>query len=435
MRHHIFLSFCTFLTWFSNQAAEFGRLNCTAEDAFKIAHRFRKSGRYDDGSRCPRETWLEAMASIDDVPTKLFINIGFNKGYNFAVWANVFAPWTGYLLWSFSHVSLPLSPNSDNILKIGIDSMKWFKAIDKTGTYSDWKEACGKCRDCWANFNRSKWSFSEEESHIVMLGLDLNEHNVQLVHDVQKNIIEGNKGAVNFSKLNLTLIHAGASDQNGEIKLKSCSIGDELCSLDLILNETSLSNNEFGRFKHVPLFTVEKLVTDLDKADGLTAGGNIVDILMIDAEGFDPLILKGSKELFRQGRVRCVIFEYHGIGPWLNHLLKDVLFEFENFEMDCYFQGNGRLWPLTGCWDVAYEFHWWSNVMCLKRDDPYHVSIGDFIVRPETQDISHEKKIASVIHRLKELGYHQKDIKVLREKNKLHDIHTAVHFLQYLNVH
>ena len=95
MRHLISIYIYTF-AWYLCMASELSQQNCTPEEASKIAHRFRKSGRFDDGSRCPRETWLEAMASVDELPTKLFLNIGFNKGYNFAVWANLFAPWTGY---------------------------------------------------------------------------------------------------------------------------------------------------------------------------------------------------------------------------------------------------------------------------------------------------------------------------------------------------
>ena len=105
--------------------------------------------------------------------------------------------------------------------------------------------------------------------------------------------------------------------------------------------------------------------------------------------------------------------------------------EFDKFEMDCYFQGNGRLWPLSGCWNDAYEFHWWSNVMCIKRDDPYHAAVNDFVVRSETQDRHRRRKIESIIQKLKDLGYHRKDIDLLKEKNKLHDLRAAVHFLKY----
>jgi hypothetical protein len=96
--------------------------NCTEEDAALISSRFRKWGRHgDDNSRCPMETWLEAMALHDDTAHKLFVNIGFNKGYNFAIWANLFAPYSG------------------------ITPMKWFKAIDDTNVFKDWKVACGQC--------------------------------------------------------------------------------------------------------------------------------------------------------------------------------------------------------------------------------------------------------------------------------------------------
>ena len=69
--------------------------------------------------------------------------------------------------------------------------------------------------------------------------------------------------------------------------------------------------------------------------------------------------------------------------------------------------------------------------MCIKRDDPYHAAVNEFVVRSETQDRHRRRKIESIIQKLKDLGYHRKDIDLLKEKNKLHDLRAAVHFLKY----
>ncbi len=37
-----------------------------------------------DGSNCPQESWMEVFRAVDPNPSKNMINIGFNKGYNFA---------------------------------------------------------------------------------------------------------------------------------------------------------------------------------------------------------------------------------------------------------------------------------------------------------------------------------------------------------------
>jgi hypothetical protein len=40
-------------------------------------------------SSCPSSDWLLDIAKANSTYLKIFINVGFNKGYNFAIWANV----------------------------------------------------------------------------------------------------------------------------------------------------------------------------------------------------------------------------------------------------------------------------------------------------------------------------------------------------------
>ncbi len=42
----------------------------------------------------------------------------------------------------------------------------------------------------------------------------------------------------------------------------------------------------------------------------------------------------------------------------------------DELEYDCYFQGQGRLFRLTGCFDAQWEIKTWSNVVCTRRRDP-----------------------------------------------------------------
>lgn len=386
-------------------------LKCTQEDAALISARFRKHGKHgDDNSRCPMEIWLEAMAFHDDTQQKLFVNIGFNKGYNFAIWANLFAPHSG------------------------ITPMKWFQAIDTTNVFKDWRVACGQCHDCYAAFNSSKWQHSENDTWVTMIGVDLNREDVELVQNVTRILEYQEKFNVNFRRITLDLHLAAGSDKEGNISIPACNSGDEQCKID---GEPSALNRTIT----VPSLTVDKLVERSDLAEGLSGGGRIVDILMIDAEGSDPLVLRGTRRLFELRRVRCIVFEYHGVGPWRGIKLEDVVIELANYNFDCYFQGQGRLWPITSCWHKNYEFHWWSNVMCVQREDIWHDVLQDYIVdvspilnhnRYEMlhKNMTQEKEMR-IRKRLIELGYSASDVDSVRDKHSLRDIRSALHWLRF----
>jgi len=88
--------------------------------------------RYD-GSNCPAEGWFEAMrdSDIKRKNTGIFINIGFNKGYNFANWMNLYAPWT--------HVT----------------PLLWYNNIQAKYNTTNKRKPCGNCNDCHVTFNSS----------------------------------------------------------------------------------------------------------------------------------------------------------------------------------------------------------------------------------------------------------------------------------------
>eukprot|EP01036_Dinobryon_divergens_P034063 gene34063-44011_t len=87
-----------------------------------------------------------------------------------------------------------------------------------------------------------------------------------------------------------------------------------------------------------------------------------IDILMIDTEGHDALVIRGAKHLLKRHAIRCLVFEYHELFPWSEMKLEET--------------GAERLWPVSGsCWHENYEFHSWSNVMCVLREDPWRTVI------------------------------------------------------------
>lgn len=114
---------------------------CTEDESNKLAKLF---VHYDhinsfnrkkyDGSNCPFEGWFESMRD-SDVKTKsngIFINIGFNKGYNFANWMNLYAPWTG------------------------VTPLIWYDTLQRKYKMNDNDEPCGVCNDCHVTFKSSK---------------------------------------------------------------------------------------------------------------------------------------------------------------------------------------------------------------------------------------------------------------------------------------
>lgn len=82
-----------------------------------------------DGTACPTDDWLLSMAQHDfPKRTGTFINVGFNKGFNYALWLNMFLPWSGV---------------TNSVLFQGIQS--------KSTNTSLVEPACGACMDCMVN--------------------------------------------------------------------------------------------------------------------------------------------------------------------------------------------------------------------------------------------------------------------------------------------
>lgn len=65
-------------------------------------------------------------------------------------------------------------------------------------------------------------------------------------------------------------------------------------------------------------------------------------------------------------------FEYHSVGLWKNLSLKAVVALLDDVGYDCWFQGQRRLFRITGCYVPQWETKAWSNVVCANRRDSYH---------------------------------------------------------------
>ena len=75
--------------------------------------------------------------------------------------------------------------------------------------------------------------------------------------------------------------------------------------------------------------------------------------LLIDAEGYDPLVLEGAINMLSRRRVDVLEFEYVGKGRWRpdqpeSRSLHAVIAQLEAFGYNCFWQGNGGRAPGQG---------------------------------------------------------------------------------------
>ena len=263
------------------------------------------AAKYKDESRCPEESWLEAFSAVDPKPTKNIINIGFNKGYNFALWTSLWSP------------------------KSLINVKTWYEALNSTGI-----DHCGICNDCRLRIspgttNRSRQSVSaainisgqsmteiqqqEVPVGFVMVGVDLNEKNL----DIVRNVLQYYRLRSSAPRqVSIHLIRAAASNATGEAWMPRCESGYERCALASPNASHTLTPSEFhAQYERVPTITVDSLVADLTtrgvlhttNSSSSASGRRIrrpslrIDVLHIDTEGHDEAVLRGAGKTLSSG--------------------------------------------------------------------------------------------------------------------------------------
>ena len=109
-----------------------------------------------------------------------------------------------------------------------------------------------------------------------------------------------------------------------------------------------------------------------DRRDrSLFAGGAAPAILSVDAEGNDPLVLRGAARALASGRVRYLEFEHQRYRAWSKLELADTIRELDDFGYECFWAlDKGKLVTITRCWHPTWTHkHSWSNVVCARRED------------------------------------------------------------------
>ena len=152
--------------------------------------------------------------------------------------------------------------------------------------------------------------------------------------------------------------HVAASDASGTVNF-TADCDTELCSMGA--KDANLSTTTV-RATSVDDFIAQERIKH-------------VDILKIDTEGFDPAVIKGAWRALSTGKVGILYFEYHSVGVWGATRLEDVARDLSEVHFACYLDGQPTLARLdAGCWDSSiFEFHAWSNVVCVHTEALPHV--------------------------------------------------------------
>jgi hypothetical protein len=212
-----------------------------------------------------------------------------------------------------------------------------------------------------------------------------------------------NYSDVNLQGISLNLLHAAGGKSEGTVHISPCKPGDEGChvsfgnskgakelirmiSIEQLVYEIYLNYSSTHQFKVKNIKSHKHpLALNTQHSDLLhnqtSYNVPIIDILKIDTEGSDALVIEGARRLLKYQLVRCIIFEYSNLSPWIDMKLYDIVKYLDEHGYGCYLEGHGELWSISGeCWHYMYEFHAWSNVVCFDRKDEWFDAIQPYVV-------------------------------------------------------
>jgi len=279
-------------------------------------------------SKCPEQPWLEDIVRVTRLKDITIVSVGCNKGLDLVR--------TSYLFGG------------------PIKGKKWWDTIKSIEPRID----CGACGQCETTNNFHQ----VEKKKVTAVCIEPLPANTK--------ILKAGCDRLNMDWFKV-IEAAGSNSDGGTVEFPdNQKAGTEHIGQIMFENDPShKAQDKYGTIK-VPVVSV----------DGLVEKGTIktVDVLMIDVEGFDPRVLHGAWKILPA--VRYLEFEYHEVGLWRHTQLKTVITELYNaFSFDCFLEGKGQLWPLFP-WEDKYEFKRWSNVLCLKHNDPWFDFIRPYII-------------------------------------------------------
>jgi methyltransferase, FkbM family len=204
------------------------------------------------------------------------------------------------------------------------------------------------------------------------------EQNVTLQFQVSPNIPQPRKGTVHcfepvpatvkrlqdasrnlrYDTKGYKVIHAAVSNTTGMDYFQSnFKAGRENGSLDDCRNNVDKPECDV----QVQVLTLETYVKE-----HLVGNDSPIHILQIDVEGYDADVLYGAGKYVLE-RVEYLEFEYNWMGSWKYQHLYDVIEMLDEIGFTCYWAGKQKLWRVTGCWQLYFDVHTWSNLACANR--------------------------------------------------------------------
>eukprot|EP00930_Biecheleria_cincta_P042991 TRINITY_DN29572_c0_g1_i1.p1 TRINITY_DN29572_c0_g1~~TRINITY_DN29572_c0_g1_i1.p1 ORF type:complete len:439 (+),score=51.73 TRINITY_DN29572_c0_g1_i1:218-1534(+) len=291
---------------------------CLNERCSKVRPRCRKHHKVS--TVCPRDDWVAEMVKRDYKPGKVIVNIGCNKGGDAVAWLQRFDTQN---FWSV--------PKWEKMTGTGFCYTQkefWTPPRSDTGEYP--QAVCVEAVPKTIKHLR----FAAHE-----LGYD-----------------------ANSTPGKLHIVHAAATPEPAQpgqtVAFPDADRGFETAGL-----ETFGDGNFKWKQVQVRAVSVDQLVQEY--------GFPQVDALIIDTEGSDPAILRGSQQALEI--TRYVQFEVHRDikgSTWANTTLLSVVQFMSDKKFDCYWAGvDGKLASLTYCWEERNEGKGMQNVACVKRGD------------------------------------------------------------------
>lgn len=295
-------------------------VTCSKAEATKYASLFVKNAAFN--TSCPPMHWLNKLEEILDASSEplTFFDIGCNKGFTSAKFFGLFA---------------------EDVA---------FKPTEVLSGEFD-EQLCGACRDCEEEIMK-KTSILHDRVDVYCF--EPSHANLQFLLQLKSRFFPTTgrlvRKGVQWHILNMAAYNSSSFAPFPDCKGEGCSLAGT--------NLTGGDNRQ--RFTWVPTTTVDRFVQEV--------GIRNLTLLKIDAEGYDPAVLKGAMRSIRTGVVKLITFEYNK-GVWLEYKLEDFVDWFDEYGFICYFDGV-FLTRLTGCWFPRFEFYSWANVVCVHREHP-----------------------------------------------------------------
>jgi hypothetical protein len=302
------------------------------------------------------------------------VDVGANKGYLLAHWADLLRP------------QLNVTPASLHAAFFSVEPLR--SVIDPA-------VACGACGDCGAGHQRTRTEGARcvpaagggggggggaAEHSLHLWALEPVPGNVVLLAGgVARAVAEGAAAAGDAR----VALHVEQVALVGDPALRTvpvgvCPPGRETCG---VRGDDGVAGGP-GAYT---VGVVDVNASTLDawvEARGL--GARPIDVLAIDTEGLDAPVLAGGGALLARGGVRLLVFEYHNFRAWRETELRGVVAALDAHGYDCFLLQKKLALRLTGCWAPEFEFRAWSNVMCAYRaEEALLAALASFAVVPE----------------------------------------------------